>query len=258
MLIDWFTVIAQIINFLILVWLLKRYLYTPILKALDVREKKVASQLKDAEKAKSEAQNEKCEFQRKNDDFDKERKNLFAKVSGEAADEQKRLFNEARDEVESFRLKQLESLKSEYRNLNQEIALKTQQEIFAIAKKTLSDLANIKLEDSIAEIFIEQVSNLSGEEKNLLASAIKSSRQVRLQSVFELLPAQRAAIELAVEKKLAIETEFKFETVPELVSGIELIADGYKVSWNIADYISSLEKSVGGLIEKKTKNLTEE
>jgi F-type H+-transporting ATPase subunit b len=257
MLIDWFTVIAQTINFLILVWLLKRYLYNPILKALDDRERKVASRLKDAESAKSEAQNEKNEFQRKNDEFDRASKSLFAKVSEKAADEQKRLFNEVHNELECFRLKQLESLKGEYRALNREIALRTQEEIFAIAKKTLSDIANVKLEGSIVEMFIKQLHNLEGEGKSLLALAIRSSKQVRVQSVFELLPVQRAAIEHAVEEKLAIKTEFKFETVSDLVSGVELIVDGYKVSWNIADYISLLEKRVGGLLEEKTKNVTE-
>jgi F-type H+-transporting ATPase subunit b len=37
MLIDWFTVGAQVLNFLILVWLLKRFLYGPILDAIDAR-----------------------------------------------------------------------------------------------------------------------------------------------------------------------------------------------------------------------------
>jgi F-type H+-transporting ATPase subunit b len=256
MLIDWFTVVAQIINFLVLVWLLKRYLYNPILKALDERERKVASQLHDAANAKAEAQNEKNEFQRKNDEFDKERKSLFTKVSKNAADEQNRLFSELRNELESFRLKQLESLEKEYQKLRQEIALKTQQEIFAIAKKTLLDLANIKLEESIAEMFIKQLRSLEGEEKELLASAVKSSRQVRIQSVFELLPTQRIAIENTVKEKFAIEIEFRFETVSSLMSGIELITGGYKVSWNIADYISALEKSVDSILEEKKKKLT--
>jgi hypothetical protein len=42
MLIDWFTVGAQIVNFLILVWLLKHFLYKPILNAIDAREKRIA------------------------------------------------------------------------------------------------------------------------------------------------------------------------------------------------------------------------
>ena len=42
MLIDWFTVAAQALNFLILVWLMKRFLYKPILHAIDAREERIA------------------------------------------------------------------------------------------------------------------------------------------------------------------------------------------------------------------------
>ncbi len=49
MLIDWFTVGAQALNFLILVWLMKRFLYKPILNAIDAREKKIAAELADAD-----------------------------------------------------------------------------------------------------------------------------------------------------------------------------------------------------------------
>ena len=45
MLIDWFTVGAQAVNFIILVWLLKRFLYKPILNAIDAREKRIATEL---------------------------------------------------------------------------------------------------------------------------------------------------------------------------------------------------------------------
>jgi F-type H+-transporting ATPase subunit b len=49
MLIDWFTVGAQVLNFLILVWLLKRFLYKPILHAIDAREQRIAKELADAD-----------------------------------------------------------------------------------------------------------------------------------------------------------------------------------------------------------------
>ena len=55
MLIDWFTVGAQAVNFIILVWLLKRYLYKPILNAVDAREKRIAAELADADAKKTEA-----------------------------------------------------------------------------------------------------------------------------------------------------------------------------------------------------------
>src|ERR1035437_775893 len=84
MLIDWFTVGAQAINFIILVWLLKRFLYKPILDAVDAREKRVATELADADAKKAEAKKERDEFQHKNEKFDQQRAALLSKATEEA------------------------------------------------------------------------------------------------------------------------------------------------------------------------------
>ncbi len=73
MLIDWFTVGAQGLNFVILVWLMKRFLYGPILHAIDAREKRIADELADADAQKAEASRERGEFQRKNEELDQQR-----------------------------------------------------------------------------------------------------------------------------------------------------------------------------------------
>src|SRR5690606_34903035 len=77
-LIDWFTVIAQIVNFLILVWLLKRFLYQPILRALDAREKRVAAELAAADEKEQEAEKERDKFRQKNDEFEQQRSVLLS------------------------------------------------------------------------------------------------------------------------------------------------------------------------------------
>ena len=84
MLIDWFTVAAQILNFLILVWLLKRFLYKPILDAIDAREKRIITELADAAKKQKEAKQERDDFNKKNADFDQQRNELL-RVATEAA-----------------------------------------------------------------------------------------------------------------------------------------------------------------------------
>ena len=109
--IEWFTVIAQVINFLILVWLLKRFLYKPILNAIDEREKKITSQLTDAGNKKAEAKIERDEFIQKNEDFDKERQDLMNKAVTETNAERERLLKEARQDAITIRTKQEEALK---------------------------------------------------------------------------------------------------------------------------------------------------
>ena len=98
MLINWFTVVAQIINFLILIWLLKRFLYKPVLKAIHDREKKIAAQLQDAEAKKTEAQKQRDEFRNKNTEFDQQRNIEWQKAVEEINNERQHLLEEARKE----------------------------------------------------------------------------------------------------------------------------------------------------------------
>jgi len=95
MLFDWFTVFAQVVNFIILVWLLKRFLYRPILDAIDAREQRIAKELADADAKKHEAQNERDEFQHKNEEFDRQRAALMDMAKDEAKTERQRLIDEA-------------------------------------------------------------------------------------------------------------------------------------------------------------------
>jgi F-type H+-transporting ATPase subunit b len=84
MLIDWFTVAAQVVNFLILVWLLKHFLYKPVLNAIDVREKRIAKELADADAKQKQAQGERDEFANKNKVFDEQRDALLSKAADDA------------------------------------------------------------------------------------------------------------------------------------------------------------------------------
>ena len=95
MLIDWFTVGAQALNFIILVWLLKRFLYKPILNAIDAREQRIAAELAAADAKEAEAQKERDEFHHKNEEFDQQRATLLSKATQEAKAERKRLLDDA-------------------------------------------------------------------------------------------------------------------------------------------------------------------
>ena len=117
MLIDWFTVGAQALNFLILVWLMKRFLYKPILHAIDEREKRIAAELANADAKKAEAQKERDEFQHKNEEFDQQRAALLSKATDEAKAERQRLLDEARKAADALSAKRQETLRNEAHNL---------------------------------------------------------------------------------------------------------------------------------------------
>ena len=254
MLIDWFTVGAQALNFLILVWLMKRYLYHPVLNAIDAREKRIAAQISDAEAKETAASKERDDFKKKNDEFDKQRADLLAKATDEAKTERQKLLEGARKAADAMSAKREESLQNEARNLTQAIAQRTQQEVFAIARKALDDLATTDLEERIVEVFTRRMRELDGEEKEKLAAAIKASSELVLVcSAFELPPEQRANLQKAINETFSADVHLKFEVAPEIVGGIELNASGQKLAWSISEYLTSLQTGVMELLKKQEK-----
>jgi F-type H+-transporting ATPase subunit b len=254
MLIDWFTVGAQALNFLILVWLLKRFLYKPILNAIDAREKLIAKELADADAKKAEAQNERDEFQKKNEEFDQQRAALLTKTMDEAKAERQRLLDEARKAADALSEKRQEALRNDAQNLNQAISRLTQKEVFAITRKALGDLATVSLEERMGEVFDRRLRELDGQAKAVLGEALKkNSEPALIRSTFDLPTAQRAAIQNALNETFSAEIRVRFETTPDLVSGIELATNGQKIGWSIKDYLISLEKSVVELLKEKDK-----
>ena len=254
MLIDWFTVGAQALNFLILVWLMKRFLYKPILHAIDEREKRIATELADADKKEAEAQKERDEFQRKNEEIDQQRAALLSKATDEAQAERQRLLDEARKAADGLSAKRQETLRNDAHNLNQAIRRRTQQEVFAIARKALMDLATTSLEERLGEVFTRRLREMDGQVKADLAEALKTASDPALvRSAFDLPAEERTAIQHALDETFSAEIRIRFETAPELISGIELTTNGQKVAWSIADYLASLEKGVDELLKEQDR-----
>jgi F-type H+-transporting ATPase subunit b len=254
MLIDWFTVGAQVLNFLILVWLMKRFLYKPVLGAIDAREMRIAAELADADSKMAEAKKERGEFQKKNDDFDRQRAALLAKAADEARAEGQRLLGEARKAADALGAKRHETLHNDARNLNQAIARRTRDEVLAIARKALADLATTSLEERMVGEFTRRLRAMDDMMKAGLAGALKTAAEPALvRSAFELPANPREAIQTALNEVFPGEVPIRFEIEPELVGGIELTANGQKVAWSIADYLGSLGKGVDELLNEREK-----
>jgi F-type H+-transporting ATPase subunit b len=248
-LIDWFTVVAQALNFLILVWLLKRYLYQPVLDAISARERRIAMQLTDAAAKEAAAATERAEFERKNTEFDAQRAALLAKASEEAKVELQRLLEEARKQAAELGARLETAVRNEQQMMNAEITRRTRGEVFAIARKTLADLATTSLEDSMVQGFIERIRSLSAADRKVLAAAMEAAPGASVvRSAFELPAPRRAAIEQAVGEICGAAARVSYETVPDLIGGVELSANGRKLAWSIEDYLSALEKSVGEIL----------
>ena len=251
MLINWFTVVAQVINFLILVWLLKHFLYKPILDTIDERERKVVKRLSDADARMKEAGKEQEEYRHKNQELEQHRTESLAKAERDAEAERQRLLDQARKEYEEKRSDYSEILTHEEQRLMQTLSSRTRKEVFAIARKTLADMANAGVEKSMVDVFLQQLHSLGGNEKEEMAAGYRSSPEpVTIRTGMDLPSEQKETLEQAIAEMLGTSPQCQYETVPDLIGGIEVTVSGKKIAWSIREYLSNLENDVHDIIKR--------
>ncbi|PKN43279.1 MAG: F0F1 ATP synthase subunit B [Deltaproteobacteria bacterium HGW-Deltaproteobacteria-18] len=246
MLIDWFTVGAQVVNFLVLVWLMKRFLYKPILGAIDAREERIARELADGERMQAEAAREREEFERRKKALEDTRDELLETARNEARDERQKLLGQARVDAEAERARQGEALKRDRDCLLDEMARRTREETYAIARKTLSDLAGASFDERASLVFAQRVRSLDEPSRSDLIADAKSG-PLRVRSAFELSEESRAAVRSALEDVLEGSAKVYFETDPDLIGGIEILTGNRKISWSIEEYLARMQKSMDEL-----------
>ena len=106
----------------------------------------------------------------------------------------------------------------------------------------------------MCEVFNRRVREMTDPQKTKLATALKTASEPALvRSAFELSAEERETIQKALNETFSAAISLRFETAADLVSGIELTANGQKLAWSISGYLTALEKGVGELLNVRAK-----
>ena len=252
MLIDWFTVAAQIVNFLILVALLKYFLYGRILQAMEERERAIASKFMEAEAKTLEADRAVDSHRRKILEFEEQRHELFVQTKHEADIKRNEYLEEARREVGEIRLKWRESIERERTGFLKDLRQRAATQVYRITRRALQDLANASLEERLAEMFIQQIQQThEAPWESILQSFDNHATPLIIQTAFAVPPDLQHRIVSALQNKLAKNIPVTFEVQPEKSAGIELKTPGYTIGWSFEQYLNDLEASLSTALEEE-------
>ncbi len=239
--IDWITVSAQIINFLILVWLLKRFLYKPILEAMAKREQHIASRLQEAQHREQLADQQAQAYNAKTTQLDNQRDAIMADAHKQADEQKHQLLEAARAEIttqQNHWQQQVEQEKSSFLN---HLRHRTAGAVQTIARKALRDLADTDLEQQVIQRFIDQLAALPSDTRQAL---IPDDGPLQVNSAFELHSTQRERLTSALRQHLTPAVEVEFHSSPALLCGIELNGTGRVLRWSLEDYLDTLSDQV--------------
>ncbi len=234
MLIDWFTVAAQAVNFLLLVWLLKRFLYGPIVRAMRQREERIARDLDQAETARDRAKAEQEALAAERAGLEQEREAVLHEAREQARQWREQAMQRARDEVDAQRRAWRRSLHDEQKAFATALRARIALAVMQVSREALGDLADGSLEERLAARLLRELpqNGFAPPEQAVVRTGFPPGEELR-----ERL---RQGLRQHWEQLRSVE----FEHAPELGFGLECVLGDHKIHWNIERYMAGLEERV--------------
>lgn len=262
MAIDGFTLVAQIVNFVLLLVLLRAFLYRPIKRVMAERERRIAEEHAEAERARAEAEERAADLQREREELERHRRERLAEIEREAEAERERHLNDARTEAEAARSAWREALAREQADL----ATNVRQEMVGVLADALQrgwrELADDDLQARAVQRFTQRLQHLDDTTRDDLGAAVQSDR-VTFRTAFEPSDEQRESLLVAVRDALggygdgaaaasgkgkarvpdgtrALDARFVHD--PDLLAGVALRAGDVRIGWSAQAHVDDLER----------------
>jgi len=248
MIIDWYTIIFQILNFLVLVFLLRYFLYGPIIKAMDDREQKIVEREEQAVKQKKEAEKESQEYRKQREELEEQEEEIREKAREKAEKEKNEMLKTARKEVDETKHRWEEAFEREKETFVSELRRRIGQQACQVARRCLEDLADSRLEELTWDLFLKKIKALPEEDHAELQEALAADNyKITLQSAFKASEENVDELKKNLQDVVP-ESDGKIEltakTDQSLICGLEIDAGGYRVAWNIDSYLEDVEEEI--------------
>jgi F-type H+-transporting ATPase subunit b len=248
--IDWFTFFAQIFNFLILVWLLKKFLYQPVLAAMAKRQEGIAARLEEARTKAMESEAEKQRYQEMQDELKARIAGEMHKAKADAETFREGLMAAARQEVDTQRLSWLTTLRKEEASFLAETSHSITDYFQVLSRNALSELAGEDLGQRIVEVFLDKLASHDQDAITELSKHISGANEpLTITTAFALTEAEQARVVERLEAIVGTAQRYEFEVEKTLLAGISIEVDGKKIHWDLGEYLKKFEKRLADFLE---------
>ncbi|MCC8998840.1 MAG: F0F1 ATP synthase subunit B [Candidatus Contendobacter sp.] len=246
--IDEFTVAAQIVNFLILVWLLKRFLYGPITQAIAARQQQIAAALEDAQRQTQQAEADRQAYQARLAELDAQRETWLTQAQQDVATQREAWLATARREVDSLRADWLAAWRRERAEQQRALQREAACRLTAAVRDALRELADAELEPRMFEPLLARLRALDASERTALAQAAQGGCTVT--TAFTLDTALQTQWRIALSEGLGNAVPLVFRHDPEAACGITLEMPGHRLVWTLDSYLDGFNQQLDAALNK--------
>jgi F-type H+-transporting ATPase subunit b len=235
--IDWVTVLAQLANFLVLVWLLRRFLYRPILDGIDAREAEIARRLAAADDAREQADAAKERYLSQYTQSVSEQQAVVAEALRATKSERNQLMADARAQQEQEQKEWQLQLEHEREDFLERLRRAGALTLAELLRKILHDLADETLEAAIARHLGRRLAPMMSE----LLAATGTTRQALITTREDLGAETQDALRAELSKLLP-NLDWEFRVDSDQACGVMIQAAGARLVWTIDSYMDEFDR----------------
>jgi F-type H+-transporting ATPase subunit b len=237
------TFVLELINFLVLVWILKRFLYRPVLDVVARRREQIDATMAKAKRIDSEAQELKERYEKRLDEWEREQTNKRGALAHELADERARQLAELRKSLDE----EVEKSQAAEARRVADLGDKLEREGLALGARFASRLLGVsatpELQTRLLDLFVQDFDAMPPERfANLLGNPELGPDSVDVSSAFELTEAQRTAVDERAKKLCGSDVPVRFAEDPDLLAGIRLTIGGCVLGLNLKDELEGFAR----------------
>lgn len=244
--IDLFTLIAQIINLLILLFLLRKFLYIPVLKAVNERQREIADKLEAAEEAQQAAIRTVQKSEKQMQKLEAQKQEILQQAHDEADNLAADLAAKARTEYVKMQEQWKQQLLAEQKNFEHTMQKAVAVQFNRFTQKALQQIADADITDLAVTTMLRKIQELPEAKREEYAAAFADKSEIEIQSAHPLSEKLKSKLEDNLRKILHLSagTKFKFTHNAELIGGLCLLSGEQLISWNLQEYTQEFDRNL--------------
>jgi F-type H+-transporting ATPase subunit b len=241
---NWTTFILELINFVVLIWILNRFLYRPVMNVIAQRKATIQKTLSDAETTRSDAQALQNQYENRVTEWEQEREKARTQLRDEISTERNRLLDNLRAELDQEREKAAAVEQRRLKDFAQQAEATAIAQGGAFASRLLSRLGGPELERKIIDMVREDLPNLPHDQMQAIRGASATiGLPMKIASAYPLDTAQRELLCHACRTLAGREVVCEFLEDKNLIAGLRISFGSWVLRANLQDEMSFFAES---------------
>lgn len=234
--VNWSTFFMEIVNFLILVWILKRFLYKPVMEAIAARRSGIEQDMQAAHRKDQEAQTLKSQYEHRMEDWEKEKQAAREQLHDEIEQERQRLQAQLQADIEQEREKAHAIATQQQQEQQRHYQQQALQNSVRFTSKLLGEVASAELEARLLDKLLIQLQAMPANQRQHLSQALNAHEvTAQVLTAFPLEESLRKKLQQALQDLSEQPVHCEYKQDKNLLAGARIQLGPWLLHANLQD-----------------------